>query len=255
MSYIVPSEVQCHLTMVKMCASVCLPPHNLQWLDKPSLRLHIARFALCGRVSWAAFKANLRASGGNYCMVSDYRVAASLSISQCSSPWRGRLRECSSRSPISADFTAFLALLIKVFLLATGSATITSCTVSIGLNLALCWFCSFWICSLATCWVTGSIEVMSWQAWLTCIFLWSCEIAGRFRPPFVLGRYSLALSKYIYPCTLLIFSAYAWLSLLHVELSLILSWFIACLPYFAMVSVLLWKCLGYLCLLQLAKQL
>ena len=98
----------------KMCASVCLSPHNLQWLDKPSLHLHIARFALCGRVSWAAFKANLRASGGSFCTVSDHRVAASLSISRCSSPWWGRLRECSRHSSISADFTASLALLIKV---------------------------------------------------------------------------------------------------------------------------------------------
>ena len=72
--YIVPNATW---QWFKMCVSVCLSPHNLQWLDKPWLRLRIARLALCGRVSWAAFKANLRAFGGNFCTVSDHRVAAS----------------------------------------------------------------------------------------------------------------------------------------------------------------------------------
>ena len=150
----------------KTYASFCLSPHNLQWLDKPSLLLYIARFALCGIVSWNAFKANLRASGGSFCKVSDHRVAAYLSISQCRSPWWGRLWECSRHSATSADFTASLALLIKVFLLAGGYHHLT-----VSINLALCWSCSCSICSLATCWVKESCQVMSWYAWLTCIFL------------------------------------------------------------------------------------
>ena len=92
----------------------------------------------------------MRASGGSFCTVSDHRVAASSTISQCSSPWQGRLQEGSSHSVTSTDFTAFLALLI------------TFQTVSIGLNVALYWSCSFSIYSLATCCVMGSRKVLSW---------------------------------------------------------------------------------------------
>ena len=43
---------------LRTCSSVCLFPHNLQLLEKPSDLLHRARLELCGRVSVAAFRAN-----------------------------------------------------------------------------------------------------------------------------------------------------------------------------------------------------
>ena len=71
---------------------------------------------------------------------------------------------------------------------------------------------------------------------------------------------------YISPCASLIFPAFARLPLWktkrtqhrplpQVKPSLILSCIVACLLFLAMVSVLFWKYLWYLCSLQVAKQL
>ena len=53
---------------LEQCERVCLSLQSLHWLDRPSFLLQTERLALCGRVSWAIFKANLRQSGGSCCI-------------------------------------------------------------------------------------------------------------------------------------------------------------------------------------------
>ena len=48
-------------------SSVCLSPQSWHQLDRPSLFLHTARFALCGSLSCTAFMANFNSSGGSFC--------------------------------------------------------------------------------------------------------------------------------------------------------------------------------------------
>ena len=58
---------------------------------------------------------------------------------------------------------------------------------------------------------------------------------------------------YLSPSALLIFPAFLWLSLPHVEASPVLSCAVACLPYLPTVLGLIWKYLEYPCSLQVTK--
>ena len=64
---------------------------------------------------------------------------------------------------------------------------------------------------------------------------------------------TLQLQPYLSPSASLIFPAFLWLSLPHVEASPVLSCAVACLPYPLTVSRLIWKYLEYPCSLQVTK--
>ena len=126
------------LQWFKTCESVCRSLQSLHWSERPSLLLQIAKLALWGSVSWAAFRANFRHAGGKCCTVSDHRVAASSSTRWCSSPWVARLLAWCSLSSTSDVFTVLFVLSARPFLLAPGSATIAARATSMGLKWSLC---------------------------------------------------------------------------------------------------------------------
>ena len=138
----------------KTFASVYLSPHNLQWLDEPSLHLHIARFALCGRVSWGASKQIWGLLELAFAWSLTTRWQHSFPSADCSSPWLW------FHCFLSSSHRGIPAIMIFLY-----------CKRWLELASLLVLF-SFSICSLATCWATGSCKVMSLQTWLTCIFLY-----------------------------------------------------------------------------------
>ena len=136
----------------------CSPQRGHRGVD---FFFHRHKFELCGRVSWEAFNANLKGSGGRDTRASAHALAEVGVAVRFNSPCRGKLRRWSRRVVTSSSLHFLLTAALNVFLLQDGSSIIVSLTITAGLNFFLWVVISSFKLSSAILLTVGSDDVSS----------------------------------------------------------------------------------------------